>query len=94
MTGSVTPDHILTLGGYWDWDSTGIMIHCGWDHIARAMIQIKSFLDCFTTLVNPNLHGPREKNKNIYTGTQKRKKRERSCLGYRHYSSLTLSGGL
>jgi hypothetical protein len=26
MTGSVTPDHIPALGGYWDWDSTRITI--------------------------------------------------------------------
>jgi hypothetical protein len=43
------------------------------------MIQIKSFSDCFTTLVIPNLHGPQEKNKKqkyIYAGTQKRRRRK------------------
>jgi hypothetical protein len=56
------------------------------------MIQIKLFSDCFTTLINPNLHSPREKN-NIYICRDTGKK-ERRHPGYRHYSSLTLSGGL
>jgi hypothetical protein len=55
------------------------------------MIQIKSFSDCITTLINLNLRGPQEKNVYIYAGTQKK---ERRGPGYRHYSSRTPSGGL
>jgi hypothetical protein len=60
------------------------------------MIQIKLFLDCFTTLISPNLRNPREKNYiyiyiYIYARTHKK---ERRHPGYQHYSSSTPSGGM
>jgi hypothetical protein len=76
MTGSVTPDHILTLGGYWDWDSIGIMIHCGWDHIARAMIQTNhSWIVLQHSLIQ--IFMAHEKRIKIYIPGHRKEKREK-----------------